>query len=117
MNKRPNRIHITSSGPRTGTTLLAEVMKVCFQIDCYCDHEAPISQSNTSFGKCETILSKMPSNIKNLDRILNWDPNLYIIILIRDPRDMVCSYHGKVKDKYYCDFQFWFNFLSDIKKI
>lgn len=116
-NKRANRIHITSSGPRTGSTLLAEVMKTCFEIDCYCDHEAPLTRSNSSFGECKTILTKEPSRTKNLEKIVTWDPNLFIICIIRDPRDMVCSFHGRINDKYYCDLQFWFDFLEDYKKI
>lgn len=117
MKQRANRIHITSSGPRTGTTLLAEVMKTCFEIDCSCDHEAPISVSNSSFGICDTILTKHPSSTKGLEKVLKWDPNLYIICLIRDPRDMVCSYHGKIEDKYYCDLQFWLNFIENYKNL
>jgi predicted nucleic acid-binding OB-fold protein len=117
MKKRAKRIHITSSGPRTGTTLLAEVMKTCFEIDCYCDHEAPIALSNSSFGECDTILTKMPSTTKHLEKVLKWDPNLFIICLIRDPRDMVCSYHGRIQDKYYCDFQFWLNFVENYKSL
>lgn len=117
MNARANRIHITSSGPRTGTTLLAEVMKTCFEIDCYCDHEADMSVSNTSFGQCNTILTKRPSSTKNLDKILNWDPNLYVICLIRDPRDMICSFHGRIKDTYYCDLHFWTDFVKSYEKV
>jgi hypothetical protein len=117
VKERANRIHITSSGPRTGSTLLAEAMKVCFEIECYCDHEAPISKSNTSFGNCKTILTKHPSSTKNLDKVLSWDKNLFIICIIRDPRDMVSSYHGKINDKYYCELNFWFEFFLNLKKL
>ena len=117
MKERANRIHITSSGPRTGTTLLAEVMKTCFDIDCACDHEAPLCLSNSSFGDCRTILTKMPSSTYNLEKVINWDPNLYVICIIRDPRDMVCSYHGKVREKYYCDLKFWFEFIDNYRNL
>lgn len=117
MKERARRIHITSSGPRTGTTLLAEVMKTCFEIDCYCDHEAPLSRSNSSFGNCDTILTKYPSEIRYFKKILEWDPKLFVICIIRDPRDMVCSYHGKIKDKYYCDLEYWLNFIKDFDEI
>lgn len=117
IKKRANRIHLTSSGPRTGSTLLAEVMKVCFDIDCSCEHEAPISASNTSFGECRNILTKLPSSTRHLEKVVNWDPNLYVICIIRDPRDMVSSFHGKIKDKYYCDLNFWFDFLKNYEKL
>lgn len=117
MKERARRIHITSSGPRTGTTLLAEVMKTCFEIDGYCDHEAPLCRSNSSFGKCNIILTKYPSDIKYFEKVLKWDPKLFVICLIRDPRDMVCSYHGKIEDKYYCDLKYWFSFIKDFEKL
>lgn len=115
--KRAKRIHITSSGPRTGSTLLAEVMKVCYDIDCYCDHEAPLCRSNSSFGSCNNILTKNPSETKDIKRILSWDPNLYIICIVRDPRDMICSFHGRIQDMYYCDLQYWHNFVKDYNNL
>jgi hypothetical protein len=30
---------------------------------------------------------------------------------------MVCSYHGKIEDKYYCDLQFWFDFVENYKNL
>tara|TARA_R100001369_G_scaffold24135_1_gene44438 strand:+ start:256 stop:1074 length:819 start_codon:yes stop_codon:yes gene_type:complete len=111
------RIHITSSGPRTGTTLLTEVFKNCFNIDCSCNHEASIANSTSSFGKCNTVLTKNPSETKHLNKILNYVNNLYIICIIRDPRDMVVSYHGLDREKYFCGLNFWFDFLEDYQKL
>lgn len=112
-----NRIHITSSGPRTGTTLLTEVFKNCFDIDCSCTHEASIANSTSSFGNCNTVLTKHPSETKHLSKVLNYVSNLYIVCIIRDPRDMVVSYHGLSKEKYFCGLNFWFDFLKDYKKL
>lgn len=111
------RIHITSSGPRTGSTLLTEVFKSCFDIDCSCDHEAPLAKSNSSFGNCDKILTKLPSSTQNLDVVLKFTTNIYIICIIRDPRDMVVSKHGRFPDLYYCGLDYWFNFLKDINKL
>lgn len=111
------RIHITSSGPRTGTTLLTEVFKSCFDIDCSCDHEASISRSNSSFGKCNNVLTKLPSSTHKLRTILDNVKNIYVICVIRDPRDMIVSFHGKHPDIYYCGLNFWLNFLSDYEKL
>ena len=112
-----NRIHITSSGPRTGTTLLTEVFKNCFYIDCSCNHEASIANSTSSFGKCNTVLTKHPSETKNLNKILKYVSDLYIVCIIRDPRDMVVSYHGLDAEKYFCGLNFWFDFLNDYQKL
>jgi hypothetical protein len=115
--KKPLRIHVTSSGPRTGTTLLAEAMKTCFEIDGYCDHEAPLSKSDSSFGDCKFILTKSPSSTYRLSNILAYYTTLYVICIIRDPRDMIVSSHGRLKNQYYCDLNFWFSFIQDIKKL
>lgn len=111
------RIHITSSGPRTGTTLLTEVLKNCYDIDCSCDHEATLAVSNSSFGKCNTVLTKAPSRTKRLQKILRFEKKLYVICLIRDPRDMIVSSHGKAPDRYYCGLNYWIDFLKGYDKL
>lgn len=111
------RIHITSSGPRTGTTLLTEVFRVCFHVDHACDHEASIAQSNYCFGKSGIVLTKHPSKTFGMRRLLELDKELFIICLIRDPRDMVSSFHGADKDRYYCQLNFWISFLADYTEL
>ena len=100
------RIHIVGSGPRTGTTLLTEVMKVCFSFDKSCGHEASIYKSNRSFGKYKTLLTKQPAELLTVRWPLYFDPDLYVICIIRDPRDMVCSFHGDIPDKYWCSLRY-----------
>lgn len=112
-----NRIHITSSGPRTGTTLLTEVFKNCFNIDCSCDHEASIANSTSSFGNCNVVLTKHPSETRYLDKILSYSNNLFVVCVIRDPRDMIVSFHGLDSEKYFCGLNYWFEFLKDYKKL
>lgn len=111
------RIHITSSGPRTGTTLLSEAMRTCFQIDCSSEHEAPIAKSDTSFGNCKIILTKEPTLSYGLDRLLDLNKNLKIIVVYRDPRDMICSFHGRAEGIYYCNLDYWFYFVEQYKKL
>lgn len=111
------RIHITSSGPRTGTTLLTEAMRTCFQIDCSSDHEAPIAKSDSSFGNCAIILTKEPTLSYGLDRLLDLNKNLKIIVVYRDPRDMICSFHGRVEGIYYCNLDYWFYFVKQYERL
>ena len=54
------RIHIIGSGPRTGTTLLAEAMTACFDIDQYVEHEARIFKDEPLKGNI--FLTKYPSD-------------------------------------------------------
>ncbi|MFO8000885.1 MAG: sulfotransferase domain-containing protein [Marinilabilia sp.] len=100
------RVHIVGSGPRTGTTLLTEVMKVCFAFDKSCEHEASVYKSNLSFGKYETLLTKQPSELFTVKWPLFFDKNLFVICLVRDPRDMACSYHGDRPDTYWCSLRY-----------
>ena len=106
-----NRIHIVGSGPRTGTTLLAEAMKVCFNIDCSSEHEDSICVSNYKMGKGDIILSKYPREIELLKWPLKVNKKLHVICIVRDPRDMICSYHGAQKDIYYAGLNNWKLFL------
>ncbi|MDA9867776.1 sulfotransferase, partial [Gammaproteobacteria bacterium] len=35
------------------------------------------------------------------------DPNLYVIYVTRDPRDVIVSRHGKSEDMYYSNIRLW----------
>ncbi len=55
------RIHIVGCGPRTGTTLIAEMMAACFEIDLYPKHESSIYTRPTRPAKI--FLTKRPRDI------------------------------------------------------
>lgn len=111
------RIHIIGSGPRTGTTLLAEVMKVCFNIDSASDHEDSICVSNYKLGKGDIILSKYPGEIDLVKWPLKVNRNLFVICIVRDPRDMICSFHGAHENTYWAGLKFWKLFLEHHPKL
>lgn len=92
-------------------------MKASYHIDCTCEHEAPLAKSNSSFGKCNIILTKSPSSIGGLELIQRLSKDLFIICIIRDPRDMVVSKHGRFPDTYYCGLNYWIKFVKDFRKI
>ena len=52
------RIHIVGCGPRTGTTLIAEMMSACFEIDLYPTHESSIYTRPTR--RANIFLTKRP---------------------------------------------------------
>lgn len=104
------RIHIVGSGPRTGTTLLTEVMAACFNIDNVCEHEAAIGAPLPLKGNF--YLTKNPSDINSVRLPLLINPNLYVLCMIRDPRDTVVSFHGAVPDKYYTGLRSWKLFVK-----
>ena len=82
-------IHITGTSPRTGTTLMAEAMIACFEIDEYTDHEDPIY--SLPRGNPDIFLTKNPQDTLVAKSFLRLFPDLYIICMIRDPRDIIVS--------------------------
>lgn len=114
---KSTRIHIVGSGPRTGTTLLAEAMKACFQIDIACDHEESLCTSDYELGRGETILTKYPFEFDVISRATLLSDRLYIICLLRDPRDMIVSKHGAFPDQYWCSLRYWFYFMKYYRRL
>ncbi len=99
------RIHIVGSGPRTGTTLLAEVMAACFHIDHTCEHEAPICADQPTDGNC--FLTKQPGDMAYVGLPLILNPDLYVVCIIRDPRDSIVSFHNKSPGVYWTGLRYW----------
>lgn len=112
------RVHITSSGPRCGTTLLFEAMKACFQFDGAPEHEAPICQSRYDFARGGgVVLTKNPAECDLVRWPLRLDPKLIVICIVRDPRDMVVSTHSGRPGVYWASLRYWYRFLEHINKL
>lgn len=99
------RIHIVGVSPRTGTTLMLEVMKVCFQIDCYSDHEDRITA--WSPDECSVFMTKKPSDVVRVWPLISMDRQLHVICMVRDPRDIITSRHGSDPNQYWTGLRFW----------
>ncbi|MEN0000498.1 MAG: sulfotransferase family protein [Pseudomonadota bacterium] len=103
--KKPNcRVHIVGISPRTGTTLLAESMAVCFDIDHCEEHERGFSNLKRARG---TYLTKRPSDLNLIEPRLRLDRRFWAICLMRDPRDVIVSRHGKNRDQYWAPLRIW----------
>lgn len=102
---RTKRIHIVSCGPRTGTTLLAEAMRVCFDIDAHEEHEARMFREPPPGAR--VYLTKHPGEILKVGPRLRVDPDFHVIYLLRDPRDTITSKHGKDPDRYWAGLRYW----------
>lgn len=102
---RPPRIHVVGSSPRSGTTLMFELLTSCFQVEKFGDHE--ISLFSTPSHPRDVFVSKKPTDFIHVCRVLRWDPMLHVIYMQRDPRDVVTSRHNKEPDRYWCDFNVW----------
>jgi hypothetical protein len=82
-------IHIVGCVPRSGTTLMTELMTTCFDIDGHTEHEYSVFKEFTR--PCNILCTKNPNDIKRVDYPLSVNPNLYVIYLLRDPRDAISS--------------------------
>jgi hypothetical protein len=109
------RIHIVGSSPRTGTTLLAEAMRVCFEIDHSTDHEDSIRVPSPRDGN--VFLTKAPRDIMMVGPLLKIMPDLYVIYLIRDPRDIITSRHKADPERYWAGLKFWKSFTVAARKM
>lgn len=103
------RIHIIGTGPRTGTTLMAEAMIACFDIDHYTKHEDRIFEESPARGNI--FLTKAPQDIMVVKWLLIVNPDLYVICMIRDPRDAVVSRHKREPDKYWASLRYWKTYI------
>jgi len=93
------RIHITSMLPRSGTTLLNEMMAYAFDFNAIPEHELSVfDQLDANDG---WILTKKPHETRASLFMLSRDPDLKLIYIDRDIRDVLCSKHGKDKKHYW----------------
>jgi hypothetical protein len=97
-------LHIVACSPRSGTTLLHEAMVTCFRVDKHYDHE--IRFQLVSADDDQVVISKRPKDTMYMPAVID-DPELYVIYVMRDPRDVIVSRHGKNKDMYYSNIRLW----------
>ncbi len=107
------RIHIVGSSPRSGTTLLNEVMGVCFDIDSSAAYENPIYNWNY---EADIQLSKWPTDIMRVSPLIHLMPNLYFVYCIRDPRDSVVSKHRADRTRYWTSLTYFKTYAPIGKK-
>lgn len=98
-------LHIVACSPRSGTTLLHEAMVTCFHVDKHYDHEIRFHLVSARDG--QLLLTKRPKDTMYVPAILEQDPEFYVIYMLRDPRDVIVSRHGKDKDMYYSNIRLW----------
>jgi hypothetical protein len=98
-------IHIVGCSPRSGTTLMQEMMVACFSIDHHCAHERSLFLEEP--GKAGITCTKQPREVIYAEIALRINPDLHVIYITRDPRDVVVSRHAKQPDKYFVSASFY----------
>lgn len=109
------RIHIVGVSPRSGTTLMLEALKVCSNVDFASTHEDRLFVRAPK--RVNIFLSKSPKDIMIVRPSLSIDPNLYIICMIRDPRDIISSKHKKDPEKYWASLKFWKEYTKEFDRL
>ncbi len=96
-------IHICGP-PRSGTTLLMELMRSCFVWDWAPETETSmLVPSQHLSGRC---LTKKP-DAGNYAQCFLRDPHKWLIYCQRDPRDIVCSIHARAPELYWANLRQW----------
>jgi len=98
-------VHIVGCSPRSGTSLIHQMIKTCFNNVDACAHEMSFFKSETLCG--DIVCTKSPREIPYVSWLLRLNPNLYVIYMVRDPRDVVVSQHKKSGNNYYSNLDIW----------
>ena len=108
------RLHIVGC-PRSGTTLMMELMRTCFNNNGCCEHEESLFHEPP--GHPELYFSKQPTDIRYLHRVFLRDPNLFVLNMLRDPRDVVSSRHQSKPGLYFCNLRVWLDCYRNAKRL
>jgi hypothetical protein len=109
-----HRCHIVGVSPRTGTTVLAECMRVCFDIDASDAHETRVTHLRLNR---RIYLTKCPGDLAVVGPRLAADPHFHVICLMRDPRDVVVSYHRRDRERYWVPLRIWRDRIPLLRKV
>jgi len=108
-------LHIVACSPRSGTTLLSEVMVTCFKVDKHYDHEVRFNLVSAEDG--QLLITKRPKDTMYMPAVIDDDPEIYVIYVMRDPRDVIVSRHGKDKSVYYSNIRLWRQMHAHAKRM
>ncbi len=98
------RIQIVGA-PRSGTTLMLELMIAGFEIDGYSRTEE--SLLDEPHPGARIYCAKDPMDTPFVRWLLPLDPELWVIYLLRDPRDVIVSRHGREPNLYWANLRLW----------
>ena len=112
-NRTTGHVHICGA-PRSGTTLLVELMRTCYEWDWAPEIETSLLESVKH--RTGRRLTKTPGRGNHVRTILR-DPRVWLVYCQRDPRDIVCSRHGLAPDLYWANLRQWRNMRNKIVKL
>jgi len=98
------RIHITGAH-RSGTTLMSALMTTCFDIDVSPPEETRLRAPLAKSGRI--VCTKNPDESDYALKLLALDPDLHVIQMVRDPRDVIVSKVGREPAPYFVTLRCW----------
>ena len=83
----------------------------CFDVVPFGKHEISIffEPSESYEG---VLCSKQPGDIQHVRPLLHADPNLWIIFILRDPRNSIVSRHGRDEQRFWASLKLWKKYLN-----
>jgi hypothetical protein len=81
------------------------MISACFKVDFDVKHEQSIYEEPNHAGK--VFLSKKPHDILWAEPVLRRLNDLFIIYMLRDPRDVVVSKHNYDPERYWVGLNLW----------
>jgi len=107
------RVHIIGP-PRSGTTLMLELMTTCFQFSHFAKKEISLLEPLQGLPSQGSLCTKNPQDHHLVSSILPVDENQWFISMVRDPRDIVVSRHGLRPDVYWANLRQWRGWLDNV---
>lgn len=108
------RIHVVGVSPRTGTTLIAECMCACFEIDAFEEHESPLDKHRHNV---RVYLTKNPRDLHIVGPRQRLDRHFHVIAMVRDPRDIIASVHRRRPGRYWAPLRFWKERIGIVRRL
>lgn len=105
MARAYKHVHIVGCAPRTGTTLMAELMVNGFRVDAFAEHE--ISCFVRPARASGVVVTKNPVDIVTVRPLISMWPHFWVLCMVRDPRDVVVSRHRGAPGRYYVGLNLW----------
>lgn len=109
-----NRVHIIGP-PRSGTTLMLELMSNCFNFGAVCSQEVSVLEPLRGVPEGASLCTKNPQDHRLVPALIDLDEQQWFISLVRDPRDIVCSRHGLRPEVYWANLRQWRAWLDNTR--
>lgn len=106
------RVHIVGP-PRSGTTLMLELMITGFQFSMAFNNEMSVLHLPEKIPPGDTICSKNPQDYRLVKHIIDKDSGIWFISMLRDPRDVITSRHNKRPGIYWTNLRQWQDWLNE----